>query len=553
MADNNVKPIAEQIGTTTISELRDINTSLSNSDQFIVLDIKEQGEVGPSEVAKKVSYRQIRENLTNDKSVIKGIDYCFEQNDLHEDTILHIQNDAYITDNLTDGFNVKTFNSLFEDWRTVNINKIKGEGELSLSVEKENNENILKLSVAKQSSPFKIGTETNGYLSISKLDIGRGLTFEEENSEGEDVIYSINLDANNVQGSIDAQIGNEIKQSIKRLIPEGNIEFIDGGNDSLVISSSFNNIEVHNDQLTQLFENGFIKASLLPEGSGNEGSSSYYPVGTETGRDGDIININLPGYTKQEGLIIAIRFNNAVNNNSPRLNINGTGNHYIICQGETFNNNNIIPANSIGLFVFDNNDNNYNLLSVNNIINVNNDTNNLITNIITNNNSYPIINSNILDDNNKIKNEILPTNVVTTNNNNYITINDIPTIQGDSSIRVNNENNIISIGLNLPSSENASNLYLNGTGQWSAININNSILFNYINDMFLPVGMYYYTSDPNFHPGDKGQGAGGEHWWSQNQLAAYENLRWQLDENKSDTSANPPIYCWHKMGTLRAG
>ena len=345
--------------------------------------------------------------------------------------------------------------------------------------------------------------------------------------------------------------------------------------------------------ISNLFdENGIIKSQLLPENSGESSSIISYPIGEEIGRDdSNHIFISLSNYSTQEGTLIAIHFNRSVS--TPAfLNVNDTGSFSIVCQNNSVFDNTLISDNSIALFVFDQN-HNYTLLSVDNAINVKEANNTLITTITKGANEFSVINSNILDSNNQLITSVLPSM------DNYVLENDIlteegrlktsimPVINTNSNINatIDNSLNTIILGLNLSDDEDANNLYLNGEGDWSYptcilnnqkvtqiagdqninVEISNEImtislysnliqtLTEIINDQFIPVGTYYYTSDPYFHPGDKGDGAGGAHWWSQNQQIAYENLRWELDENKSDTNANPPIYCWHKMGTPLAG
>lgn len=80
-----------------------------------------------------------------------------------------------------------------------------------------------------------------------------------------------------------------------------------------------------------------------------------------------------------------------------------------------------------------------------------------------------------------------------------------------SLININEDATQINIGFNLPNeeTENRENLYLNGTGQWSNINVDNimsNITFiDQLIDQIYPVGTAYYTTDPNFRPTGTGE------------------------------------------------
>ena len=330
-------------------------------------------------------------------------------------------------------------------------------------------------------------------------------------------------------------------------------------------------ININNEQLIELFdENNKIKSDLLPEKSDEDIIKITYPIGEVIGNQSTSgeINIALNEYKREINTLITIRFSNVIN--TPAfLNINNTGNYPIIYQNNTNFDSRLITTQSIATFFVT--EDSYILLSTSSVINnipsfeINND-NNIITNVSqTNLGNYSLINSNILN-NNRISSNFLPSNLITISDlNNYPTRSEvenliptvtIPTIQGDSLIRVNNENDTISIGLNLPSSEDASNLYLNGTGQWSTVNNLNSNLFNYIIDMFIPVGSYYETSDADFHPGQEEQGRRSGGWISETEKMAYNSIEWKLVKTytlTNDDNSTTTVYKWHKQGIIGAG
>ena len=330
-------------------------------------------------------------------------------------------------------------------------------------------------------------------------------------------------------------------------------------------------ININNEQLVELFdENNKIKNSLLPEKSDEDIIKTTYPIGEVIGNQSTSgeINIALNEYKREINNLITIRFSNVIN--TPAfLNINNTGSYPIVYQNNTNFDSRLITTQSVVTFFVT--DDSYILLSTSSVINnipsfeINND-NNIITNVSqTNLGNYSLINSNILN-NNRISSNFLPSNLITISDlNNYPTRSEvenliptvtIPTIQGDSLIRVNNENDTINIGLNLPSSESASNLYLNGTGQWTTVNNLNSNLFNYIIDMFIPVGSYYETSDADFHPGQEEQGRRSGGWISETEKMAYDSIEWKLVKTytlTNDDNSTTTVYKWHKQGIIGAG
>lgn len=330
--------------------------------------------------------------------------------------------------------------------------------------------------------------------------------------------------------SADADLGKGIRTSAPNSNGTESLYLYD--NTPYTFINDLSEIQINNNQLIELFEEGKIKSELLPENSGSSIINNNNIIfAKETSKNSNNITINSSNnnYTQESliGKIIGVYFINHVLKGSA-LKIDNTG-YYSIddeYQEDNFNNNIILPAQSIGFFIFDNseNDNKYILLATNSLKNdipviENSSSNDIITNISQNNFNYSIINNNILE-NGYIKDTLLSSNIITSNQlNDYYTktqideiIPIVPTIQGTSPVRINNDsqNDIISIGLNLPSSENASNLYLNGTGQWSNIILNNEIINteevkNFFIDLFLPVGSIYHTVESNFRPYSTGE------------------------------------------------
>lgn len=373
--------------------------------------------------------------------------------------------------------------------------------------------------------------------------------------------------------SADADLGKGIRTSAPNSNGTESLYLYD--NTPYTFINDLSGIEINNNQLIELFEEGKIKSELLPDNSGSSSETIDNIIfAKETGRSSNSITVRTNGnYNLNQEKIIGIYFINSVNKLS-NLKID-ENQYYPIAydeyQEDNFNNDIILPAQSIGFFIFNNNgdNSNFELLATNSLKDdipiINNSDNNNITNISQGNNQYSLINNNILE-NGYIKDTLLSSNIVkNTQLNNYYTKNQvnnliptIPTIQGVSPIRINNDvqNDTISIGLNLPSSEDASNLYLNGTGQWSTVNNLNSNLFNYIIDMFIPVGSYYETSDADFHPGQEEQGRRSGGWISETEKMAYDSIEWKLVKTytlTNDDNSTTTVYKWHKQGIIGAG
>ena len=373
--------------------------------------------------------------------------------------------------------------------------------------------------------------------------------------------------------SADADLGKGIRTSAPNSNGTESLYLYD--NTPYTFINDLSGIEINNNQLIELFEEGKIKSELLPDNSGSSSETIDNIIfAKETGRSSNSITVRTNGnYNLNQEKIIGIYFINSVNKLS-NLKID-ENQYYPIAyneyQEDSFNNDIILPAQSIGFFIFNNNgdNSNFELLATNSLKDdipiINNSDNNNITNISQGNNQYSLINNNILE-NGYIKDTLLSSNIVkNTQLNNYYTKNQvnnliptIPTIQGVSPIRINNDvqNDTISIGLNLPSSEDASNLYLNGTGQWSTVNNLNSNLFNYIIDMFIPVGSYYETSDADFHPGQEEQGRRSGGWISETEKMAYDSIEWKLVKTytlTNDDNSTTTVYKWHKQGIIGAG
>ena len=373
--------------------------------------------------------------------------------------------------------------------------------------------------------------------------------------------------------SADADLGKGIRTSAPNSNGTESLYLYD--NTPYTFINDLSGIEINNNQLIELFEEGKIKSELLPDNSGSSSETIDNIIfAKETGRSSNSITVRTNGnYNLNQEKIIGIYFINSVNKLS-NLKID-ENQYYPIAydeyQEDNFNNDIILPAQSIGFFIFNNNgdNSNFELLATNSLKDdipiINNSDNNNITNISQGNNQYSLINNNILE-NGYVKDTLLSSNIVkNTQLNNYYTKNQvnnliptIPTIQGVSPIRINNDvqNDTISIGLNLPSSEDASNLYLNGTGQWSTVNNLNSNLFNYIIDMFIPVGSYYETSDADFHPGQEEQGRRSGGWISETEKMAYDSIEWKLVKTytlTNDDNSTTTVYKWHKQGIIGAG
>ena len=352
--------------------------------------------------------------------------------------------------------------------------------------------------------------------------------------------------------SADADLGKGIRTSAPNSNGTESLYLYD--NTPYTFINDLSGIEINNNQLIELFEEGKIKSELLPDNSGSSSETIDNIIfAKETGRSGNNITVRTNGnYNLNQEKIIGIYFINSVNKLS-NLKID-ENQYYPIAydeyQEDNFNNDIILPAQSIGFFIFNNNgdNSNFELLATNSLKDdipiINNSDNNNITNISQGNNQYSLINNNILE-NNHIRDDLLSSNIVTNNQlNNYYNKgqidNLIPTIQGDSPIRINNENNTISIGLNLPSSEDASNLYLNGTGQWSAINntINiNEATQSFIINLIYPIGSYFetYYSPNDFNPNS-------DILWSGGNVYQWVMVSSSTDPNDSTKT----IYKWRK-------
>lgn len=379
--------------------------------------------------------------------------------------------------------------------------------------------------------------------------------------------------------SADADLGKGIRTSAPNSNGTESLYLYD--NTPYTFINDLSGIEINNNQLVELFEEGKIKSELLPDNSGSSSSETIDNIifAKETGRSGNSITVRTNGnYNLNQEKIIGIYFINSVNKLS-NLKIDENQYYpiaYYEYQEDNFNNDIVLPAQSIGFFIFNNNgdSSNFELLATNSLkddipIISNSNSNNNVTNISQGNNQYSLINNNILE-NNHIKDNLLSSNIITSNQLNY-QLNDyytktqidgiiptFPTIQGTSPIRINNDfqNDTINIGLNLPSSEDASNLYLNGTGQWTTVNNLNSNLFNYIIDMFIPVGSYYETSDADFHPGQEEQGRRSGGWISETEKMAYDSIEWKLVKTytlTNDDNSTTTVYKWHKQGIIGAG
>lgn len=109
-----------------------------------------------------------------------------------------------------------------------------------------------------------------------------------------------------------------------------------------------------------------------------------------------------------------------------------------------------------------------------------------------------------------------------------------------SLINIDEDATQINIGLNLPSNEDASNLYLNGTGQWSTVNntINiNEATQSFIINLIYPIGSYFetYYSPNDFNPNS-------DILWSGGNVYQWVMVSSSTDPNDSTKT----IYKWRK-------
>ena len=378
--------------------------------------------------------------------------------------------------------------------------------------------------------------------------------------------------------SADADLGKGIRTSAPNSNGTESLYLYD--NTPYTFINDLSEVQINNNQLNIFDENGIIRTDLLPNGSGE--GSDYTPINYNIGetslqtQTGEIPVNNLPDYILKNGNIVGIRFLSNVTIPAS-LNINNTGAFPIIYQNSYDFENNFIKTNTIGFFIF--NGSSYVLLTVDNLINFITTYSNsgIVTTINQNGNSYNLINSNIIDNDQKINSIYISDNYAQKSDlltNNNININ-LLSINGNDGISVTKDrnSNSINIGIDFPSTSSAGDMYLSGDGTWatpspyingnaiSTINGDNSInvttngntlsisldnsnleqtLRQSLINNFYPLGTYYYTSDENFNPnGNLIPGVTSPVNWTSGGLYIWEKSI--ITEN------NQTVYRWHKI------
>ena len=361
--------------------------------------------------------------------------------------------------------------------------------------------------------------------------------------------------------STDTSVGKAVRTSVEYENGSENLILYDGTQYSFVnnlnqtsVVQLNNNQKIDNDYL-DIFDNGKIRQTLLPTSGGGEGGSGStigWPIGYATALDSNNTYIvDLPTYTLSEGNLVAVRFQEAPVLRYFNLNINNTGARPVSYHGSTDFNNTIFDNADIALFIFDGSS--YVLLSVDAVVgdSINISTQDYLTSISPRKDisSITLLNSNLLDENNHIREEFLPVvdedylnrQDIFNNTTGTIQTNLLPITVGTGlNIDTTTIQNTFSIGLDLPTEQNnPAGLFLNGSGYWSQVptlrmpdnnneyqtietissetisldvsgsnlsinytpeNILSDNLKQQIINIMYPVGSYYYTYDSGFSP-----------------------------------------------------
>ena len=289
--------------------------------------------------------------------------------------------------------------------------------------------------------------------------------------------------------STDTSIGKAVRTSVEYTNGTENLVLYDGTQYSFVnnlnqtsVVQLNNNQKIDNNYL-DIFDNGKIRPALLPTSGGEGGGSSStvgWPVGYASTIDSDnTYTVDLPSYVLSEGNLVAVKFQEAPLLRYFNLNINNTGARPVSYHGSTNFNNTVFDNADIALFIYDGSS--YVLLSIDAVVgdSINISTEGHLTSISPRKeiSSITLLNNNLLDNNNTIKEQYLPDfedylekEEILTNSGTIKT--EILPIEVGTGLNINTDSyqGIISINLNLPDEEtNPAGLFLNGSGYWSQV------------------------------------------------------------------------------------